>query len=107
MRLSASAWSARSFAPMFSPTSTSAISIEMISNAVCASSPFASTVFEMRSGFSSTSLCDGDDAVDVRAHGHLGFYHELNAVHRDRVDRLAALRRIGAVNDFGIYARVH
>ncbi len=41
---------------MFLPTSTSAMSIDRISNAVPASSPFARTVFEMLSGFSSTAL---------------------------------------------------
>src|SRR6476660_3884089 len=55
-RLSASACSVCNFAPMLSPTSTSAMSIERISNAVLLSSPLARTVLEMRSGFSSTSL---------------------------------------------------
>jgi len=41
---------------MFLPTSTSAMSMERISKAVPASSPFASTVLEIRSGFSSTAL---------------------------------------------------
>ena len=35
----------------------SAMSIDTISNAVCESSLRASTAFEMRSGFSSTTLC--------------------------------------------------
>ena len=39
-----------------SPTSTSAISMERISNAVLLSSALSKTVLEMRSGFSSTSL---------------------------------------------------
>jgi len=43
---------------MFVPTSTSAISIERISNAVPASNPLANTTFEILSGFSRTSLCD-------------------------------------------------
>ena len=42
---------------MLSPTSMSAMSIERISNAVPASSPFSSTRLEIESGFSSTCLC--------------------------------------------------
>ncbi len=42
---------------MFLPTSTSAISIERISNAVPASSPLLSTIREILSGFSNTTLC--------------------------------------------------
>jgi hypothetical protein len=57
-RLSASAWSACRRAPMLTPMSTSAMSIETISNAVPASRPRASTVLLIESGFSSTSLCD-------------------------------------------------
>ena len=53
--MSASACSVLSAAPTFLPTSTSAISMETISNAVPASSPLASTTLEMESGFSSTA----------------------------------------------------
>ena len=54
--LSASAcWICR-WAPIFLPISTSAISIDRISNAVPLSRPFARTVLEIRSGFSSTAL---------------------------------------------------
>ena len=42
---------------MLRPTSTSAMSMERISNAVPASSPLLSTVRLIRSGFSSTALC--------------------------------------------------
>ena len=48
---------------MFFPTSTSAMSMERISNAVPESSPFASTVLEMLSGFSSTALWDEADPI--------------------------------------------
>ena len=41
---------------MSAPTSMSAMSIDTISNAVLASSRRASTVFEITSGFSSTSV---------------------------------------------------
>ena len=54
--LSASAWSIWSCAPIFFPTSISAISIERISNAVPSSSPLESTSLLIESGFSSTSL---------------------------------------------------
>ena len=45
-----------SFAPMFCPTSISAISIERISYAVETSKPLFKTVFEIMSGFSKTSV---------------------------------------------------
>ena len=41
------------------------MSIETISNAVCASSPRSSTAFEMRSGFSITSRWSFDEPIDV------------------------------------------
>ena len=50
---------------MLSPTSMSAMSIERISNAVPASRPFASTVREMLSGFSSTSLWSSAEPIVV------------------------------------------
>ena len=56
--LSASACRDCSWAPMFLPTSISAISMERISKAVPESSPLLRTRFEMSSGFSSTSLWD-------------------------------------------------
>ena len=82
---------------MFSPTSTSAMSIDKISKAVPASRPFSSTVLEMLSGFSRTALWvlaepmvvtmpfpdSGDDgllagashqAVDVGAHRSPGWW---------------------------------
>ena len=62
---SASAWSVWSFAPIFSPTSTSAISIDNISKAVPASRPLSRTNFDILSGFSKTSLCDLADPIDV------------------------------------------
>ena len=55
-RVSASAWSACRRAPMLSPTSMSAMSIETISKAVWESSRRASTALEIRSGFSNTRL---------------------------------------------------
>ena len=48
---------------MFLPISISAISIDRISNAVPASNPFSRTVREMKSGFSSTSLCDTAEPI--------------------------------------------
>jgi hypothetical protein len=48
---------------MFLPTSTSAMSMERISNAVPASSPFARTVLEIRSGFSNTALWEVADPI--------------------------------------------
>jgi len=65
MRVSASAWSVCKRAPMFCPTSMSAISIETISNAVFASRPRFSTLLEMRSGISSTSMCVCADPIVV------------------------------------------
>ena len=56
MFLSASAWSVCRIAPMFLPMSTSAISIDRISNAVPESNPLLKTVCEIISGFSSTFL---------------------------------------------------
>ena len=50
---------------MLSPTSTSAMSIERISNAVPESRPRSSTTFEMRSGFSSTSMWFVDEPMVV------------------------------------------
>ena len=54
--LSASACSACNFAPIFLPTSTSAISMDRISYAVPASNPFLKIVWEIESGFSKTNL---------------------------------------------------
>ncbi len=48
---------------MFLPTSTSAMSIERISNAVPESRPLASTVFEIASGFSSTALWESAEPI--------------------------------------------
>ncbi len=48
---------------MFSPTSMSAMSIDTISKAVCESSRRASTALEIRSGFSSTSVCESDEPM--------------------------------------------
>ena len=50
---------------MLRPTSTSAISIDKISNAVPASRPLFNTVCEIESGFSSTSLCDAAEPTVV------------------------------------------
>ena len=50
-------------APMFLPTSMSAMSMERISKAVPASSPFRSTSLEMLSGFSSTCSCESADPM--------------------------------------------
>ena len=98
---------------MFSPTSTSAMSIETISKAVCESSRRASTVLEMRSGFSSTSQCEfgrADGADDALAHpgddrlfggpadqllqvgpnGDPGLDLQLDAVLGDAVERVLA-----------------
>jgi len=50
---------------MLSPTSMSAMSIERISNAVPASSPFSSTRREIESGLASTSLCDSAEPIVV------------------------------------------
>ena len=52
--LSASACSVCKSAPMFLPISTSAMSIDRISNAVPESRPLLNTVCEILSGFSST-----------------------------------------------------
>jgi len=57
--LSALAWSIWRKAPIFLPTSISAISIERISKAVPESRPLPRTSFEMLSGFSSTDLWIG------------------------------------------------
>ena len=48
--LSASAWSASKWAPIFRPTSTSAISIDKIAYAVPESKPLDKTAFEILSG---------------------------------------------------------
>ena len=106
---------------MLSPTSMSAMSIERISKAVPASSPFSSTRLEIESGFSSTCLCvsaepmavtmpsptramivssvgTADQPVDVGADGDPGLHLELDAVLGHAVDRLPALGRVGAVD---------
>ena len=49
---------------MFFPISTSAISIDKISNAVPLSNPRANTTFEIESGFSSTALCDDAEPIE-------------------------------------------
>ena len=114
-RMSASAWSACKRAPMFSPTSMSAMSIETISKAVCESSRRASTVLEMRSGFCQHFVvrlgrADGaDDAlahagddrlfggpadqlVQVGPHRDPGLDLQLDAVLGHAVERFAAAR---------------
>ena len=50
---------------MFWPTSMSAMSIETISKAVCASRPRCNTAFEMRSGFSITCRWLSDEPMAV------------------------------------------
>ena len=50
---------------MFRPMSTSAMSMERISNAVPASNPFDNTSFEISSGFSSTLLCSAAEPTVV------------------------------------------
>ena len=64
MFLSASAWSICNCAPIFLPTSISAISILRISNAVPASKPLLSTSLEMLSGFSSTILWLSEEPIE-------------------------------------------
>ena len=94
--------------------------MERISKAVSESRPFSSTRREIRSGFSSTSLCveaepmvvtipsptAGDDrflasttdqAVDIGAHGHSAGGLDLNAVFGNR-------RNQGRVDHLGIDA---
>src|SRR5215210_3397421 len=101
MRLSASAWSVWSSAPMFLPTSTSAMSIERISKAVPASRPLARTVLEMRSGFSSTALWDdADPSVDVGSDRDSSEGKQLNTV-------LGHRGHLGRGNDLRIHAYLH
>ena len=102
---------------MLSPTSMSAMSIDTISKAVCESSRRASTALEMRSGFSSTSVCVSAEPIaltmpsptramivssvappiswsQVGPHGDAGLHLQLDAVLGDGVERrpLAVLR---------------
>ena len=65
IRRSASAWSICSCAPTLRPTSTSAMSMDKISNAVPASKPLFKTVREIKSGFSSTALWESDEPTVV------------------------------------------
>ena len=106
------------------------MSIETISNAVCESSRRASTAFEIRSGFSSTSIvrvgrADGaDDAfahpgddrlfggsadqlIQIGPHRHAGFDLELDAVFGHGVERFAAGAARRAIDHLGIDARLH
>ena len=126
-RMSASAWAAWSWAPTFSPTSTSAISIERISNAVPASRPLCqhrlgdpvrvlqhALVGDRAADGRDDALADaGDDRLlrgaadqplDVRPDRHAGLGPELNAVLGHGVDGLLALFRIGAVDHLRIDA---
>ena len=103
------------------------MSIETISNAVCASSELCSTACEIMFGLASTSLwslgrADGlDDALadagddrllgrpadqplELGPHRHAGLGPELNAVAADGVEGLPALGRVGAVDDLRIDA---
>ena len=115
---------------MLSPTSMSAMSIETISKAVCESSRRASTALEMRSGFSSTCVCESDEPMaltmpsptramivssvappinwlQVRADGDAGLDLQLDAVLGHGVERFAAAAAGRAVDHLGIDARLH
>ena len=129
-RMSASAWSACSRAPMFSPTSMSAMSIDTISKAVCESSRRASTVLEMlhrvgqhfvvrlgRADGADDPLADaGDDRLfggpadqllQIRPHRHPGLDLQLDAVLGHGVERFAAGAAGRAVDHLGIDAGLH
>ncbi len=112
---------------MLSPTSMSAMSIERISNAVPASSPFSRTRLEIRVGILQDEVVrlgradrrddplahpgdDGflggtaDEPVDVRTDRHPSLHLQLDAILGDPVDRLPALGRIGAVDHLRVHA---